>query len=147
MDSNASMIFLVILCLFAAGFGLTLALLRLSLYWLQRQTARQFEARFREANEIIQGGCPPEPWVSAYRQRIDHLRRTGKSTQALQRVGTRAQKTCLRKLDTLAEFLENGRFYESLETRTLLVDELYAIRDRWAASSWEMLLAPPGEQM
>jgi hypothetical protein len=137
------MVFLFVLLLFALGFGLIIALLRLSLYWVQKQAARQFEDRFREADEIIQWGKAPESWVISYRQRIDHMRRTGKSERAIQRLGTRAKKQCLQQLNSLIKFLENGRFYESLETRELMVDALYAIHDRWAASSWEILLAPP----
>jgi hypothetical protein len=145
--STPIMVFLFVLLLFALGFGLTIALLRFSLYWLQKQAARQFEDRFREADEIIQWGRVPESWVSTYRQRIDHMRRTGQSEQAIQRLGRRAQKQCLRRLDSLVKFLENGRFYESLETRELMVDTLYAVHDRWTASSWETLLAPPRETL
>jgi hypothetical protein len=140
------MVFLLVLLLFALGFGLMIALLRLSLYWLQKQTARHFENRFGEANEIIRWGRAPEPWVRTYRQRIDHMRRTDKSHLAIQRLGARAQKDCLRRLRSLVKFLENGRFYDSLETRTMMVDALWAVHNQWAASSWEILLGPPAER-
>jgi hypothetical protein len=137
------MVLLLVILLLALCFGLVLTLLRLSLHRMQKRAAEQLAARFHEADEIIRWGRAPESWVCPYRQEIARMRSAGKSNRAIQRVGARAQKICLRRLHFLVTFLENGRFYDSLATREMMVDALRAVHEQWSAASWEALLAPP----
>jgi hypothetical protein len=140
------MVLLLVVFLFALCFGLVVALLRLSLQRMQKQAAAQLAAHFDDADTIIRSGRAPASWVSTYRQQLDKMRNAGKSDRAIQRVGVRAQKACLRQLNFLVNFLENGRFYDSLETREMMVDALRAVHEQWSTSSWEELLAsPPGK--
>lgn len=134
------MTFLLILLLFALGLGLVMTLFVLSLTRIQSQTARQFEERVQDANQIMQSERAPTSWVTRERRQIERLRRAGKDDQAIARVGRRAQQRCRRQLASLINFLENGQFYDTLETRAMMIDALSNVAEKWATASWEAVV-------
>jgi len=131
------MIFLVIILGTAVGLGVLFAMIGYSLLWLQRQAGRQFEQKFHDATQIIQAGHPPAAWVQREHEQVKKWRSQNKSAAAIARVGARAKRRCLHQLRVLIHFLENGRFYDSLETRELIVERLWEIHGQWLKDPWE----------
>lgn len=125
----------------AVTLGGIFALISYSLFRLQRQAGHQLEQKFADANQIIQTGRPPTAWTQQGRRQIEKLRHQGRTAGAAARVGNRVQQRCLHRLRALVHFLENGRFYDSLETREQLVEKLWEIHEQWRADSWEHFLA------
>lgn len=120
--------------------GLLIALISYSLFWFQRRMARQFEQKFQDAHQILQGGRPPDAWVQSARAQVKKVRSHGKNGSAPARVGERAKQRCLHQLRLLIRFLENGRFYDSLATRELMVERLWEIHAQWRQEPWEHLI-------
>lgn len=115
----------------AVTFGILFALIGYALLWLQRRTSRQFEQLFQDANQIIQEERPPAAWVQRERNQVKRRRSPNKNAAAQTGVGIRAKRRCLHQLRVLIHFLENGRFYDSLVTRDLMVERLWAIHEQW----------------
>ncbi|RIK43922.1 MAG: hypothetical protein DCC55_04025 [Chloroflexi bacterium] len=124
----------------ALTLGLLFALITYSLFWLQRRAARQFEQKFQDANQLIQGGRPPAAWVQSERAQVKKMRSQGKNGAAQARIGARARQRCLRNLRALIHFLGDGRFYDSLETRELIVERLWGIHGQWLQEPWEYFI-------
>lgn len=123
----------------AVGLGLVFALINYSLFWFQRQAGHQFEEKFQDATQIIQSGLPPPSWTKKARQQIHH---SGKNADQIARIGNQAKRRCLQQLHALLGVLENGRFYDSLETRQMLVEKLADIYAQWQHEPWERLINP-----
>jgi len=138
-ESPAAMSVLLILLLVALGFGLILALISLSLLRFKRQAGEQLTIKFQEANKIVNQQQVPEAWLAPFRQQLEKARRSGSPEKTVERVGERAKKHVLKELKSLIQFLENGQFYDSLETRTMLVDALKAQQQAWADHNWQAL--------
>jgi len=126
----------------AVALGVLFALISLSLFWLQRQAGRQFEQKFADANQIIQTGRPPAAWAQKERRQIERLRTLDKEATAMARIGNRAKRRSLNQLHRLTRFLENGRFYDSLETRELMVEQLQAIHEQWLTQPADYFIEP-----
>lgn len=126
----------------AVALGVLFALISYSLLWLQRQAGRQFEQKFADANQIIQTGRPPVAWVQKERRQIETLSPPGKDARASARIGNRAKRHCLHQLHHLTRFLENGRFYDSLETRESIVEQLQAIHEQWLTQPADYFIEP-----
>lgn len=132
-------LFLIILAI-AVTFGILFALISYVLIWFQRRTSRQFEQLFQDANQIIQEERPPAAWVQRERNQLKRWRSPDKHTAAETGVGNRAKRRCLHRLRVLIRFLENGRFYDSLATRDLMVERLWAIHEQWLKEPVEYFL-------
>ena len=132
-------LFWIILAI-AVTFGILFALISYALIWFQRRTSRQFEQLFQDANQIIQEERPPAAWVQRGRNQVKWRRSPNKDTAAQMDVGNRAKRRCLHRLRVLIRFLENGRFYDSLATRDLMVERLWAIHEQWLKEPMEYFL-------
>ncbi len=126
----------------AVTFGLLFALISYSLLWLQRRASRQFEQLFQDANQILQTERPPATWVQSEHHPLKTGRRQHNQGALRTRLGARAKRRCLRQLRALIQFLENGRFYDSPETRDLMVDRLWAIHEQWLTLSADYFTEP-----
>jgi hypothetical protein len=124
----------------AVTLGILFALLSYSLFRFQRQIRQQFEQKFQDANQIIQEGRPPVTWTQRERQQIGTLQSRGESAAKVARVGERSKRRCLQQLRLLIRFLDNGRFYDSLETRQMMVERLAEIYEQWRQEPWERLI-------
>jgi hypothetical protein len=129
-----------ILAITVVSFGVLFALFSYSLLWWQRRVGRQFEQNFADANQIIQTRRPPTAWVQPARLQAKRLQDRGGDPVTLARTGKRARQRCLQRLRGLIRLLENGRFYDSLETRALIVEKLEEVYGQWLHEPWEWLV-------
>ncbi len=141
---------LLVIFLFACVIGIVLALITLSLQRISGRALKQFKARLNDADTIVNQGQVPESWIHPFRQRLEEVRPASvvlratagrdKDERAVARIEERAKKHCLKKLRSLIEFMENGQFYDSVETRETVLKTLKTQHDEWASSDWRALV-------
>ena len=131
---------LVILLVLVICMGLVIALIQLTTRWALFRATRQIEHRFRAAEAIVNEGQVPEMWVRSFRQRIDKIRQSGGTDDDIERVGRQAHQHCLRQLDSLIRFLQDKDFFDSPETRSIVLKSLHQQRDKWATEGWQALI-------
>jgi hypothetical protein len=115
-------------------------LIKLIIRWAALKVSRQMESRHRAAEAIINQGRVPEAWIGPFRDRIDAIRSNGGTNDDVERIGRRAQKLCLREIDSLIGFFEKGGFVDGSQTRRTLLESLRERRDAWAAGEWPVLM-------
>ena len=118
--------------------GLVIFLLKLTTYRVVSRVTQQVESGFRAADEIVNQKRVPEIWLRPFRQRIDEIRHSGRSDD-IEHVSRRAYKHCLRQLDSLIRFFQDGDFFDSPETRAMVLESLREQREKWAAEDWKAL--------
>jgi hypothetical protein len=121
--------------------GLTLFIIRLIMRWGAYHISAQVEARFRAVDTIVNQERVPEDWIAPYREKISALRATSDSEQAIERLGHRAQRHCLKKIAALMRFFGQSAFFDTpdsqRETQRLLQNQ----RERWQAADWRELVS------
>lgn len=130
------------LLLFAVGIAAGVLLVKVAAGWGERRFTRTIERTLDDAGHIVNEEKLPEAWLQPFRERIDAMRRAGKSEDKLDRVGRKARQRCLRNLDSLIEFFQKRNVTDSEKTRQLLLTSLQQQRDQVVGATWQELLEP-----
>lgn len=131
---------LTTLLVLVIGTGLVIALIQLTTRWVMSRATRRFECRLRAVEEIVNEERVPEMWIRSSCQRIHEIRRSDGTDDEIERVGRRAHTHCLHQLDSLMCFLQDGNFFDSPETRAMVLEALHERRDTWVAGGWQALI-------
>ncbi len=113
--------------------GLTSFFIGLGLRWLTGQVSGQIERRFHDADSIVNHHQIPESWLQPFRLQMQRQ-------PDLRTLATRARTRCLKNMDALIAFYEEGRFVANIETQSLLLGELRQQREHWLMLDWENIL-------
>jgi hypothetical protein len=132
---------LQIIILLAVVIGVVTALTRLTFRWTNGLATRDLSRNLHAGESIVNNDRIPESWLLPYRSQIARLRAAGKSDEEIERVGRAAHKHCLSAFDQLIAFFTKANVTNSADTRQAILTTLRERRDRWAAASWQELLA------
>ena len=111
--------------------GLTSFFIALALRWMTGQVGGQIERRFRDAECIVNQHEIPQSWLQPFRSQ---------KQADLQTLADRARTRCLKNMDALIAFYEEGRFIANRETQGMLLGELRQQREQWLTLDWENIL-------
>jgi hypothetical protein len=81
----------------------------------------------------------PAAWLKPYRAKIEKLEQAGGEEARLQRLGQQAKSQFIKQLKRLYDNLEHGEFYDSDETKILVLETLSEREEQWQASHWRDL--------
>jgi hypothetical protein len=121
--------------------GIVAVGMQLAVRWAGKQLTGDLVARLRAGETVVNDEQLPESWLAPYRARITGLRSSGKGESEIAAVGLAAHKHCLSELDKLIRFYEKTNLADSPDTKENLLLAMREQRARWAASSWQALLA------
>ena len=101
-------------------------------FYTNRVAGMAITNKFKAA-EAISNGTVPEQWVKQINR---HIARKSIMRRLSVR-STTPEELLNKKLDKLYQYFETCPFFESPETRQLLLDELQETRNFWIDKSWE----------
>ncbi len=130
-----------VLLLFALLLGVFIFLIRYTAYFVSRRAAERFGGQFAVIEEIINQGKVPEAWLKSYRVKIARLEQAGAGEAKVQRLGRQAKAQFTRRLKRLYDHLEHGEFYDSDETKIMVLETLREREADWQASDWRDLFS------
>jgi oligopeptide/dipeptide ABC transporter ATP-binding protein len=82
---------------------------------------------------------PPKAWLRPYHKRMDAIRRKEGSAD-MEQIGRGALKHCLRQIDALIRFFREASYFDTPETRAILLRCLQETRNQWATEGWRTLM-------
>ena len=97
---------------------------------------RMITGRLEAIEQIVNNREVPEAWIAPFRKRITRQGETVPSD----RIGKRAQRKCLAKLDDLIKYTEGFKLADTEETKRLMLDALREQRAAWAAQTPQVWL-------
>jgi oligopeptide/dipeptide ABC transporter ATP-binding protein len=81
----------------------------------------------------------PKAWLRPYHKRMDAIRRKEGSAD-MEQIGRGALKHCLRQIDALIRFFREASYFDTPETRAILLRCLQETRNQWATEGWRTLM-------
>ena len=131
---------LEIILLMLIPFVLALLMIKWFTDWGARTVTRDFEAKIRAAESLINEQRVPDEWLDPYRDRLTALQRRNASQQQQEQLIASARKTCLQRITQLIEVFKRGAFVGNQRTSDELVTALQAQRKRLENEDWHTLL-------
>ena len=130
--------FFLIFLGFIVGFVL---LLRVAVILMGRITGRCIGEKHKEAETIIKTGKPPKNWTYHAEKKIAKLKETSRTPNRILKIEKKAKNTCLEKLDHLIKYFKTSPLVKDEETRTILLDELAKVRQRWREKDGQEIIS------
>ncbi|MBX3000210.1 MAG: hypothetical protein KF893_16930 [Caldilineaceae bacterium] len=131
---------LEVILLVLIPFLLALLMIKWFTDWGSRTVTRDFEAKIRAAESLINEHRVPDEWLDPYRERLAALQTRNASLQQQERLIASARKECLQRINQLIKVFERGAFVGSQRTSNELVAALQAQRRRLENEDWHFLL-------
>jgi hypothetical protein len=131
-----------IILLVLIPFVLALFMIKWFTDWGARTVTRDFEAKIRAAESLINEHRVPDEWLDPYRDRLTALQTRNASLQQQERLIASARKACLERTTQLIKVFERGAFVGSQRTSHELVSALQVQRKRLENEDWHTLLLP-----
>jgi len=139
---------LLLALLFTIVMGIICSLLIYFTNKFTRQAITRFEVRFKDADQIINQNQVPEDWIGGYRRKIDQFQTSGESSEKIDRIGKGAKRSVLNKIDSLYKLMEIGKFYDSTETKLMVLNTLEQRKMDWQERNWQdLFVAFPGDNV
>jgi hypothetical protein len=126
---------IIVFLAFVAAFTL---LFRYTTRTVGQRVGEWVDRRHRAAEEILDSGRAPRAWIEMLSRRFPGLA----SGAVASRRERALKRRLVRELRRLEKYFERSPLVDSEETRTTLVAELRAVREKWLSTPVAELIAP-----
>jgi hypothetical protein len=129
-----------VILILGIAIGLSTFLFMILARYATRSIAGVVELRMRAAECIVNDERIPPDWLAAYKARRDGFIAKGAGPEELEKLGLKAQKDCLKKINDLLRYYEDDRTVDSTESRMVLLNALQKQKKIWEDAGWEYFL-------
>ncbi len=128
------LVFLVLTILFAV-------LLTGGMVFMVNSMGKSVHTLHAQLEHVMNTNAPPPEGGGGGGGGIARAAEIGKSEKRIRHLSNNGKKRVLKKLNHLIAYFKNSPVFENEHTRTLLLNELREIRNRWKAGEWQSILA------
>ena len=128
------LVFLVLTILFAV-------LLTGGMVFMVNSMGKSVHRLHIQLEHVMNTNAPPPDWTRAIERKIARAAEIGKSEKRIRHLSNNGKKRVLKKLNHLIAYFKSSPVFENEHARTLLLNELREIRNRWKSGEWQSILA------